>query len=269
VVSVTLVDASAINGMQATAKQAVYIIANALNATILDCQKAEFANFRSRFMVRKPDFFFGTKARPGGAVGKVRRASAKKEVMQASVRTADFSGTTGKRRVIVAGMETGQFKTPNAGAKNVAVPLTGTPSRPSFSQSVPADFTITGLTFRKPGSRSKKSTGRFALRGRQRTFLIPNVGVFQRTGAGSDRALYLFKRRVKLPAKLHFVSTAQSIAQEKFPRYVRDGLTEAMLHNMKKGVRSGMDAVGIAAALFGGVARVAAGGGSDGESDSY
>lgn len=86
--------------------------------------------------------------------------------------------------LIIGFLEEGQAgeKTGSLGS-GVAVPLTGSATRPSFAQSV------TKLLFYKRLQMQKHTTehGAIQWKGRQRTFVIPGIGIFQRIGAKKGR----------------------------------------------------------------------------------
>ena len=186
------------------AKRLGYAAAQALNDTVLDIQLAERANLDRKFMVRKHAFFY--------RLVKVKFASVKKDVAFAEV-YIDNS----KPRVLLSGFERGGAKEPFKG-KNVAVPITGSPARPTFRQSV-----ALGLTFQKIKLRMYRTkAGKRQWKGKQRTFLIPDLGVFQRTGAKTQvstvKLLYRLKPRPLLKAVLEFVKVAEKEFRERWQK---------------------------------------------------
>src|ERR1700735_2907940 len=87
--------------------------------------------------------------------------------------------------LILSFLEEGGEKTPLHG-DSLAIPLTGEAPRPEFSESVPSALRYTNLRFDKG-------------RGRKRTYIVPNVGIFQRVAAGDSPEatvlIYSFKPR--------------------------------------------------------------------------
>jgi len=108
-----------------------------------------------------------------------------------------------KKRVLLGIFEKGGEKEPAKG-KTVAVPLTGGPARPSFSQPVQEEFTFRKLRFRRHNTKS----GKVQWKGEQRTFIIPGLGVLQRVAgkakSSAARLIYAFEQRpVSACRKLH------------------------------------------------------------------
>lgn len=91
-------------------------------------------------------------------------------------------------------LEEGGTKKPLAGADGIAIPLTGEAARPSFYQTVPTAFRYTNLQFANN-------------KGKKNTFIIPNVGVFQRIATGKTSSdiveIYSFKPSAPLPIHTH------------------------------------------------------------------
>lgn len=81
--------------------------------------------------------------------------------------------------LIIGFLEEGQAgeKTGSLGS-GLAVPVTGSAARPSFAQSVAAKLFYERLQLQKHATQS----GAIQWKGKQRTFVIPGIGVFQRVG---------------------------------------------------------------------------------------
>ena len=90
-------------------------------------------------------------------------------------------------------LEEGGVKEPTRGSE-IAIPLTGEAARPSFTDPVVTALRYTNLRFDKGV-------------GRKNTFLIPNVGIFQRiapgNAPGSTLLIYAFKPAAQLPTRTH------------------------------------------------------------------
>ena len=95
--------------------------------------------------------------------------------------------------LILGFLEEGGTKLPLHGSE-LAIPLTGEAARPTFQASV-----VTALRYKNLRFQNNK--------GRKRTFIIPNVGIFQRVAAGKSPdatvLIYAFKPSVQLPQHLH------------------------------------------------------------------
>ncbi len=214
-------DVQLIKRAEATEKQMVFGVVNGLRNAALRLQQSQFGLVRGEFMIRKPEFFFGTTARPGGAAARITafpsvpRAKVPKGRLYAEISMSPSSQAS-QRRTLLPLFQTGGKRTPmTPGAKHVAVPLLGRPARPSVARGVPPQFTFAGLKFAaySGGKRLKRKRqsgkevdvglvgefGRVALpelggrsrvqwKGQQRTFILtktqkaPLGGVFQRIG---------------------------------------------------------------------------------------
>lgn len=123
--------------------------------------------------------------------------------------------------LILGFLESGQSgeKTGSHG-DGVAIPLTGSPARPSFPQSVPASMRYTNLQIRNR-------------KGKRHTYVVAGVGVFERIGAGGrkwDRAskklitvdqsetveIYSFKPHVPLPAHVQLREAMLQVISRRF-----------------------------------------------------
>lgn len=208
---------------QRVRKRLAFATAQALNDTVLDMQVAERANLDRKFAVRKHAFFYRLiKIFTFASVGKDRAY-------------AEIGIDNTKARVLLSEFEKGGVKKSEKG-KNVAVPITGSPARPTFRRSVAPSLTFDKMKLRL----HQTHTGKRQWKGEKRTFLIPDVGIFQRVGAkgrkkrdvalnvgrGSisfaarkqttARLIYRLKPRALLKATLEFVKTAQETFAQKW-----------------------------------------------------
>lgn len=238
--------AEVLRGLALTEKQVDYAIVNALNATAKTAQAAERARLSSVFHVRKREFVERQVAviRPFASVSQGRY------FVQISVGQ--------KPRLLLSGFESGAPRPPFKG-KHVAVPLTGSPARPTASSSVPTSFTFQGLRLIRAGkTRSGRSrrgratsidfkshvTGRGALqfKGQQRTFLLtqtrvaPFGGVFQRVGPGRGdiRMIYSFRDVPALRPVLGFMRTMQETSRTMFPGALRGEIDRSITRTIWK-----------------------------------
>jgi hypothetical protein len=192
------------------AKRLAFSAAQAMNDTALEIQLAERVNLDRKFTVRKQAFFH--------RLIKVGFASVKKDRAFAEV----YIDTT-KKGVLLSTFQKGGVKQPRKG-RSVAVPITGSPARPSFRNPVTRALTFAQIRLRL----HRTASGARQWKGRDRTFLIPNLGVFQRTGGkakdSTTRLLYRLKPAPLLKAFLDFFTVAHREFNEKFERNFRKRL---------------------------------------------
>lgn len=213
------IDSSALYARMADGQRRfAFDVEQGLRETALIFQKDVKAHVREVMTLRKPDF--------------VLREAAKiifPSVRQGRAWTEVYVGH--KSRLLLSDFEAGGQRLPFKG-RRVAIPRTGSPARPSFSQSVPAEFTIQGLQIVKGAAAAKKkgraksrrvkttirfgahvtSGGKLQYKGQHRTFLLtttsraPEGGIFQRIGPKRDdiRMIYSFHANVQLRAMLRF-----------------------------------------------------------------
>lgn len=121
--------------------------------------------------------------------------------------------------LILGLLEEGGTKTPSAGPE-IAIPLTGEAPRPSFAASVQTAYRYTNLRFNNR-------------KGRQKTFLIPNVGIFQRIAAGdapdATVLIYSFKPSAKLPPHIKLRAAMLKVIGERFAPIFSEEFTKEIL----------------------------------------
>lgn len=206
-------------------KNLAYASVNAINETAKQIQALERANVAAKFKVRKSAFMQQQAAiiKPFASVG-MARPYAEIAVGQ-------------KPRLLLSTFEKGGTRLPFVG-KNMAIPLPGSPARPSFSAAVAIPFQSLGL---KPMISAAQAQARKAIKGgnaaetraarkdftraasggrpwvgNSRTYLIPGVGVYQRTGPKTTVKLFSFYPSKELIPKLGFVAIAQEQGQSMF-----------------------------------------------------
>ena len=232
-------------------RRLAYAVVNAINATAKRVQQAEFEQVRGAFQIRRPNFFFGTPARPGGTAARIRPFAS---VMQGrpyaevAIQAPEGRGLVSRRTLLPMFEEGGTRPVFTPGAQSIAVPVTGGPARPTFADPVAPQFTFARLRFvdyqggqkvqregQRAGRRDKTlygTEGRMTLptrgglqwRGAQRTFIATSSkagaqsgalgGVFQRVGPGRGgiRPVYVFRHPMHLAQRLRWVATAQHMA---------------------------------------------------------
>jgi len=138
----------------------------------------------------------------------------------ASVKKGQLSATISvgqKPRLLLGLFERGGERKPAKG-KQVAIPITGSPARPTAQASVPKELQFKSLRLKRKRNRA---TGKSRFEGQQKTFTIPGVGVLQRTAAGVNRLLYLFaSRTIRLKPRLGFLRTAEKIGRKKLDKLI-------------------------------------------------
>lgn len=168
-------------------RQVPYAASRALNDVALSIQESERETVKSNFILRRPEWILqGVK---------IPKFSNKNDnPMSVSVIIDEGAG----RGDIMSKFEAGGTKTPRG--SNLAIPIM---ARQSRQQIIPKDLRPRALNLHPVG----RST-----RGDKRTFMLPvkggRFGIFQRTGPGQIRLLYLLKPSAPLPASLHFYDHA-------------------------------------------------------------
>jgi hypothetical protein len=217
-------------------KRLAYAVADSLNAATKDVQMSERAQLDKKFQIRRASFMYRLiKITQFATVGK-------------NIPFAELAIDNSKARVLLSVFEFGGTKEPWRG-KNVAVPITGTPARPTFADPVPEAMTFQALGFKRVtlsargqdvvarAGKQSKNLKRIAKKwagrqlsiwaGEQRTFVLPYTaaapygGVFQRYGPKPDdiRMIYSFRPRPRLRHMLNFVETARDEFQVAFTRH--------------------------------------------------
>lgn len=226
-------------------RKMAYAVVNGINAATLRVQREARRNVAERFTLRsdRTSRFIEREAaiiKPKASVREARPY-------------ADIS-VGQKPRLLLPEFERGALRRPfTPGAKRVAVPITGTAARPTLGSQVPAALRFRSLRLRPQvsavtakriressrvrGDRSASARNRRALtsfvggvvpwKGRERTYMLPELGVFKRTGPGrrQSQMIYFFASDVRLPPSLHFLETAKAAAQF----FLRDEIEHAVV----------------------------------------
>lgn len=258
--------------MQKGEKKLAYGVVNAINATALRMQQAGFERVRQEFIIRGPAreaLFFGAPGRPGGAAGRLRRASVSQQRPYAEIALESKASSKGAPVLLPIFERGGPRPKSTQAAQSVAIPLTGRPARPSIRGPVPPQYTFQGLRFRAYQGRKKlqrrrrgrtvdetvfKEFGRVAFsnldasrgiqwKGEQRTFVLkhsarePLGAVFQRFGRGPEgiRELYPFRDPKPLEPRLHYVETLQRSADQWFGEELERQAVDALAHEVAAG----------------------------------
>jgi hypothetical protein len=244
-----------------------YGLQEAVNGTIKDLQLAEFEHVRSAFIVRDPNFLFGTGARPGGAAGRITEwAKAGEGRLRAELRVERWPGSKGGMSLLPAFESGGSRPATVFGRETSAVPLLGRPARPSIRARTPPAYTFPGMRLtayvgKKRLRRSKRTRSpergfasrggstvpdfglqRVQWKGANRTFVLthsakePLGGVFQRIGRGPEgiREIWTFRNlgSLSLDDRLRYHALAQAIAPSIFKRRVGLAFADALSHEL-------------------------------------
>lgn len=200
-----------------------YGVVNAINKTAKKIQVAERAHLLATFNVRQWNFMRRQVAiiQPFASVTGGRSGVSR---AYAEIRIGH------KKRLLLSKFERDEavyYRTPfTAGAKATAEPVVGGPARPEFADPVPPAFRMKKLNFRLT-KRGKRRVGIT----RTQTYLVPGVGVFQRTAAGPEgtRIVYYFdKNRKRIPKTLEFYETAIVTADEWFGEFMEREVINAI-----------------------------------------
>jgi len=126
--------------------------------------------------------------------------------------------------LILSFLEEGGTKEPTRGSE-IAIPLTGEAPRPSFPDPVVTSLRYTNLRFDNR-------------KGRKKTFLIPNVGIFQRVAAGDSPdatvLIYSFKPSAKLPQHLQLRNAMLKVIGERFGPIFSEEFTKEILKRAER-----------------------------------
>ena len=108
--------------------------------------------------------------------------------------------------------EEGGTKEPDNGS-GIAVPITGSPARPTFSDAVVRALQYTKLQL------STTATDQ-SIRGLQHTYVVPGVGVFERVAPGNDPGatvlIYAFEPSAPLKKRISLIQVMSDIVSARF-----------------------------------------------------
>ncbi len=181
-------------------RRLAYAVVNAINNTAKRIQDVERQRVEAEFTIRKKDFI-----RREGAIitpfanGREARPYAEVAVGQ-------------KPRLLLSAFERGFEREPfTPGAQRVAEPVVGGPARPEFPEQVAPDLLMRKLRF----DRTKRGRRRAGVT-KTKTYLVPEVGIFQRVSKEATRIVYFFSRGKKIKPRLEFVVTAEKEGKKWF-----------------------------------------------------
>src|SRR5258708_11335683 len=121
-------------------------------------------------------------------------------------------------------VEDGGTKEPTKGP-DIAIPLTGEAPRPSFPDPVATSLRYTNLRFDNR-------------KGRKKTFLIPNVGIFQRVAKGDSPdatvLIYSFQPSAKLPQHIHVRDAMLKVIGARFAPIFTEEVTKEILKRAQR-----------------------------------
>lgn len=201
-------------------KRLAYAAVNAINQTAKRIQSRQRERVEDEFTVRRPEFIrrIIAKIKPFASV-KQGRAYAEVFVDE-------------KPRLLMSLFERGAERKPaTPGARFVAEPVVGGPARPTFKDPVPTEFRMKRLNF----DPMKSGKPRAAVASTH-TFLIPEVGIFQRVPGSEPSAVYFFTRGRRLAARLDWLKTAEAIAEKWFPEYFEREVVKAIQYDKGRSI---------------------------------
>ncbi len=201
-------------------RRLAYAVVNAINATAKRIQATERRRIEQEFTVRKKEFV-------------LRQTAVIKPFASVTQRHAYAEiGVGQKPRLLLSAFERGAERKPfTANARRVAEPVVGGPARPQFAAQVAPELRIGKLRFdlTKTGRRRAGAV-------RTKTYLVPDVGIFQRTGPTTTRLVYAFTRGKKLERRLRFVETAKKESDRWFREEMEKEVLSAIARAKGKGL---------------------------------
>ncbi len=212
--------ASLVLRLQGGQRRLAYATVNAINNTAKRIQAAERRRVEDEFTIRKKQFI-------------LRQAAVIKPFANVKQgRPYAEIGVGDKPRLLLSAFERGAERKPSTqGARRVAEPVVGGPARPRFSQPVPPELRVKRLRF----DRTKTGKRRVGVT-QTKTYLVPRVGIFQRTGPDSSRLVYFFSRGKKLKPRLKFVATAKKESDRWFREEMEKEVVKAIAWSRGRGL---------------------------------
>lgn len=184
-------------------KNLVYSAVQGINFTAKKIQQAQRENLRDKLILRTAQ----TQSFLERNVAVIRPfASVPQGRLYAEVAIAE------RKKLLLSGLETGAERKPVKGSL-IPRPVAGSPARPTKAASVPEQFTFRRMALKAVCSKNKDAAGDVQYKGKQRTFSIKNVGIFQRTGADELKLLYDYEKQQTLPKRLSWMRTARDVAE--------------------------------------------------------
>jgi hypothetical protein len=197
-----------ISRMRNAHKRLAYAAVNAINNTLKRAQTEVRGRVEAEFELRKTEFVLREAAKIS-PFASVKQARAYGEISVGQ-----------KPRLLLSLFERGARREPvTPGAQFVAEPVIGGPARPDFKQSVPPTFRMSRLRFDRTQSGKIR-----AAQQRTSTYLVPEVGIFQRLAGQVSRAVYIFTKGKRLEPRFPFTAIVRRVADrwlgEEFEREV-------------------------------------------------
>lgn len=200
-------------------KRLAYATVNAINQTLRLIQKEERGRVEAEFTVRKKEFILRSvaKIKPFASVPQTRPYG---EV-----------AVDEKPRLLLSKFERGGTRKPSPGSTYIAAPVVGGPARPTFGSTVPTELRMKRLNF----ERTKTGKARKAVR-EAGVYLIPDVGIFKRTGPQTSEPVYFFFRSQVLAPRLRFLVTAKKVTDKWFREFFQREVVKAVSHSRGEGL---------------------------------
>ncbi|MBK7046462.1 MAG: hypothetical protein IPH48_08135 [bacterium] len=201
-------------------RRLAYAVVNAINNTAKRIQAVERRRVEEEFTVRKKEFI-------------QRQAAVIKPFANVQQgRPYAEIGVGQKPRLLLSAFERGAERKPfTQGARRVAEPVIGGPARPQFAAQVTPELRVGRLRF----DRTKTGRRRAGVT-RTKTYLVPEVGIFQRISPVATRLVYFFAKGKKIKPRLHFVETAEKEAD----RWFREEMEREVLNAIARARGEGL-----------------------------
>lgn len=223
--------AGLLSGLRNAEKRMAYAVVNALNRTAREIQAAERKKIEATLTVRKKEFIL----RQAAVIKPF--ASVKKGIMSATISVG------AKPRLLLAAFEAGENRRGQKalrrlGESGVAVPVIGGARRNKRSI-VPETLWIAKLKLRKYPRAGPKRQGisQPRISGLLGTYLVRQVGIFQRFGKSATRMLWAFVPQVSKAKKFEFIKTALRVADQRFVANLQDEVVKTLKHAFGKGLK--------------------------------
>lgn len=196
-----------------------YAVVNAINLTAKEIQKAERLQMSRAFTIRKEGFM-------------LRQAALIKPFASAKQGRAFAEVSVGEKKgLLLSQYEKGGPRRPaTSAARSVALPSIGGPARPTIKSLIPPELKVKRLRFDKTKGGKARAGAK-----RTKTFLIPDIGIYQRHGGGI-RQVYHFRRGLRLDPVLEFMHTAREIADRWFPEFLEREVVKAIQRSKGAGI---------------------------------
>lgn len=217
IVAVSVRDVELLAGLRNAPKRMLYAAANAINNTAKEIQRVEREAATRTFTLRGSREFL---LRQVAYIGREDFASAPRARLQARVSVRPRPG------LLLPEYEAGFERKPRVG-RHVAVPVE---ARATPRSDVAPELFIRRLGLRRVG----RKAGGVSIRGRTGTYVVPEVGIFQRVSSFATRLLYAFSDPFRVPPKLGWIVRARGVVDRMFAAELRRQVYESLRFNRRR-----------------------------------